>query len=193
MTSTRSQVISTVSQRRDEERNLAEQAGSGDHAAFTVLFERYKGGIYRYAYLMTGDREVADDVYQEVFINFYKACRRGTTMFNVPAYLFRSVRNLATNDRRHRGRLQSIDDMPDLADDGRQPDFDMRAHLQRAIAVIAPQYREAFLLFEVEGYTYAEISHQLDVSLDVVRNRIFRAKKALQRILAPVVGVRDDW
>ena len=64
---------------------------------------------------------------------------------------------------------------------------DTREHLQRALQSIPPQYRDALLLFELEGYSYDEISKHFGISLGVVKNRIYRAKQALQKILGPLL------
>lgn len=180
-------VTATITDQRAEDRELATRAGAGDHAAFTLLFERYKTRVYRYAFLMVGDEKVAEDLYQEVFINFYKACREGTEMYNVHGYLLRSVRNRCLNSLRHTSRQVSLDEAVDLYVEIDPSDADLQKHLRAALDAIAPQYREAFLLFAVEGYTYGEIAEQIDASLDVVKNRIYRAKQALQKILRRVL------
>jgi RNA polymerase sigma-70 factor (ECF subfamily) len=184
-------VIATELQTRAiEEQRLAERAGAGDHAAFTQLFERYRLGIYRFCLLMLGDGDAAEDVYQEVFLNFYRACRKGQTMHNVRGYLIASARTRCLNAIRSSNRMTGTENM---VEEMVEPDVaasDTAAHLQAALQAIAPQYREAFLLFEYEGYSYEEIATQLDVTHDVVRNRIYRAKQALQKILRPIL--RDD-
>ena len=80
-----------------EDQELADRAGAGDHAAFGVLFERHKSGIYRFCLLMLGDQAQAEDIYQEVFINFYRACRTGQKMYNVRGYLMTAARTRCIN------------------------------------------------------------------------------------------------
>jgi RNA polymerase sigma-70 factor (ECF subfamily) len=175
--------------RAAEDQELAERAGRGDHAAFTLLFERYKAGIYRFCYLMLGDQQAAEDVYQDVFVNFYRACRSGqTTMYNVRSYLISAARSSCINVMRFAKHTTDLDDAPepfyelDLVEEA-----DTETHLQAALQAIAPQYREVFILFEYEGYSYEEIARQLDISYDVVKNRLYRAKLALQKILRPLL------
>jgi RNA polymerase sigma-70 factor (ECF subfamily) len=166
---------------------LAERAGRGDHAAFGVLFERHKGRIYRFCLLMLGDEAGAADIYQEVFINFYRACRDGRTMHSVIGYLITAARTRCLNAIQAARRTTSLDDAMALAYDTDETASDTNTHLQQALQTIAPQYREAFLLFELEGYSYDEIGTQLGVTHDVVKNRIYRAKQALQKILGPLL------
>lgn len=137
---------------------------------------------------MVGNEKIAEDLYQEVFINFYKACVQGTAMSNVQGYLLRSVRNRCLNIFRQTGRQIPLDEATELSVEMDPGEEDLNLHLQRALESIPPHYREAFLLFAVEGYTYREIADQVGVSLDVVRNRIFRAKQSLQKMLRGTLG-----
>jgi len=186
-TISRSGVIATATDRRDEDRELAARAGAGDQGAFTILFERYKAGIYRYCLLMTGIQVMAEDIYQEVFISFYRACRDGTTMFNVHGYLIRSARNRCLNALQRSGRTVSIDDIVEPSYECDPSDFETSEYLRQALDAIPPHYRDAFLLFEFEGLSYDEIAEHLEVTHDVVKNRIYRAKQALQKLLAPLL------
>jgi RNA polymerase sigma-70 factor (ECF subfamily) len=180
-------VIATARNLADEERELAARAGGGDHAAFSVLFERHKAGIYRFCLYMLNDAAGAEDIYQEVFINFYRACREGKEMTNVRGYLMTAARTRCLNALKASRRLTSIDDFDDA---GVAPDetlADTAEHLRDALQRIPPQYRESFLLFELEGYSYQEIGEQLGITHDVIKNRIYRAKQSLQKILRPLL------
>lgn len=170
-----------------EDQELAARVGTGDHAAFTRLFERYKSSVYRFALLMTGDQSTAEDIYQEVFLNFYRICRTGQVMHNVRGYLMTSARRGALNAIKLSQRNVPIESIEEIS---WQPDpevDDTNIYLQQALMAIPPQYREAFLLAEYEGYSYEEICEQLEVTRDVVKNRIYRAKRALQKILGPIL------
>lgn len=137
---------------------------------------------------MLGDEAAASDIYQDVFIRFYRACRDGQQMYSVRGYLITVARTRCISALREMRRMTSMKDDIEI---GYVPDesaSDTNAHLQKALMTIAPQYREAFLLFELEGYSYEEICKQLDVTHDVVKNRIYRAKQALQKILGPLLG-----
>lgn len=180
-------VIATVRHEADEERELAARAGSGEHAAFAVLFERYKAGIYRFCLYMLNDAASADDLYQEVFINFYRACREGKEMTNVRGYLMTAARTRCINALKSSRRLTSIEDHDDAGFEIDPSSPDTAEHLRDALQRIPAQYREVFLMFELEGYSYLEIGSQLGISHDVIKNRIYRAKQALQKILRPLL------
>ncbi len=183
-------VIATVQNVTNDDQLLAEQAGAGDRAAFSTLFERHKGHIYRFCLLMLNDEDAAADIYQDVFIGFYRACREGQRMYNVRGYLITAARSRCLNVIRSKQRLTTLDDDVLIAYETDETAADTKEHLQRALAAIPPQYREALLLFEMQGYSYEEIGKHFGISLGVVKNRIYRAKQALQKILGPVL--RDE-
>lgn len=175
-----------------DERTLAQQAGAGDHHAFELLFSRYKNALYRFCLFMVGDQAVAEDIYQEVFLNFYRACRAGRDMHNVRGYLITAARSRCLNHLRTSNRTSS---MAADAEPTYEPDVtaeDTSEHVRRALMQIPPQYRESFLLFEIEGYSYDEIAGQAGITRDVVKNRIYRAKQALQKLLRPILRNESD-
>lgn len=181
-------MIATAQPTLNDDQLLAEKVGKGDHAAFNAIFERHRARIYRFCRLMLGSEAAAADIYQEVFIRFYRACREGRQMHNVRGYLVTVARTRCLNALREMKRTMPIDEERQMGYEIDETAADTSTHLQEALMSIAPQYREAFLLFEVEGYSYEEISGQLGVSHDVVKNRIYRAKQSLQKILGPLLG-----
>jgi RNA polymerase sigma-70 factor (ECF subfamily) len=183
-------VIATSYSMVDEDQSLAQRAGEGDHAAFRVLFERYKAEIYRFCLLMLREESMAEDIYQEVFINFYRACRAGQQMHNVRGYLMTAARSRCINAIKSARSLRSLEDIPELRYEPDDTASETNQQLRDALLKIPEQYREAFLLFELEGYSYEEIAGQVGTTYDVVKNRIYRAKQSLQKILKPLLRDR---
>lgn len=180
-------MIATAQHVTNDDQLLAQRAGAGDRAAFSELFERHKPHIYRFCTLMLGDEDAAADIYQDVFIGFYRACREGQRMYNVRGYLVTAARSRCLNVLRSRQRTSPLDDDEVIAYEPDETAADTNEHLKRALGAIPVQYREALLLFEMQGYSYEEISKHFGISLGVVKNRIYRAKQALQKILGPVL------
>ncbi|MCC7437400.1 MAG: RNA polymerase sigma factor [Armatimonadetes bacterium] len=169
---------------------LVEQIRAGDHAAFATLFQKYKTGLYRFCLLMLGESQAAEDIYQDIFLNFYSTCRQGQPIRNVRYYLFGAARNRCLRHLQIARRMEPLPDFETLeyaaSDEAQQADIKLQ--LEEALQRINPVYREAFLLFELEDYSYEEIAAQLEVTREVVRNRIYRAKQALQKILRKSLG-----
>lgn len=170
---------------------LTERVMQGDQDAFRLLFERHRTPMYRFCMLMLGKHAVAEDIYQEAFISLFRACRKGEVIHNVRAYLLTVARRRCLNQMRNNGRYLPLDEDISLTYEMDLDSLGVGDALQDALLRIPAQYRETFLLFEIEGYSYKEVAECLDVSIDIVRNRIYRAKKALQKILDPVLDPRN--
>lgn len=172
---------------------LARRIAQGDKEAFQVLFDRYEAGIYRFCLLILGNADMAQDIYQETFFGFYQTCRERKEIRNVHGWLISKARSLCLNHLRDsKRRIELLK--------GRDPDettavdtslIGLEDHLQKALLEIPSHYREALLLFEMEGYSYKEIEEQLGVDFHTVKNRIYQAKRALQKILGPILNGTD--
>ncbi len=184
------EVSTAVQPTEANDKVLARRVAAGDHEAFRILFERHKTIIYRFCMLMIDDVNLAQDVYQDVFLGFYAACRKGTPMYNVRAYLLTSTRHSCLNIHRYRDRIELVDALPETRCEFDPTTIDLADHLRDALQQIPPEQREAFLLFEIEGLSYERIAQTLELSVGAVRNRIYRAKQELQKILGPVL--RDE-
>ena len=168
----------------DEEQQILAQVRNGDQAAFRILFDRYHYEVYRFCALIVGDRAPAEDVYQETFFAFYRMCRDGAKIRNVHGLLLTMARNRCLNYLKGRQRTLPLDRIEEQKVSPDMDAFDMAEHLQEALMQIPVQYREALLLYEVEGYSYREIADSLETTLHVVKNRIYYAKRALRSLLA---------
>jgi RNA polymerase sigma-70 factor (ECF subfamily) len=167
---------------------LVERIRAGDHAAFATLFQKYKTGIYRFCLLMLGESQAAEDIYQDIFLNFYSTCRQGQPIRNARHYLFGAARNRCLRQLQISRRMEPLPDFETLEYATDEREAEIKVQLDEALQRINPVYREAFLLFELEDYSYEEIAAQLEVTREVVRNRIYRAKQALQKILRKSLG-----
>ena len=168
---------------------LVKSIREGDNSAFQVLFTRYEAQVYRFCVLILGNIEVAHDIYQETFFKFYLACRDGKEIRNVKGWLISKTRSLCLNHLRDSKRrielLQSRQEQPWIKMD--VGTIGVEDYLQEALYKLPDHYREALLLFEVEGYSYKEIAEIQDVDFHAVKNRIYQAKRSLQKILGPIL------
>lgn len=177
------QVSASIDQ-SDEEQQLIARIRNGDQAAFRVLFDRYHYEVYRFCVLLLGEKAPAEDAYQETFFTFYRMCRDGAEIRNVHGLLLTVARNRCLNHLKGQGRTLPLDRVEEQAVRSDMDAFDAEEHLQKALMQIPVQYREALLLYEVEGYSYKEIAESLETTLHVVKNRIYYAKRALRSLLA---------
>jgi RNA polymerase sigma-70 factor (ECF subfamily) len=185
----------------DPDRRLVADAAAGDRDAFDALVRRHQARTYNFVRAMVHDESVAEDLTQDVFVRVWKSIGRfrGDSAFST--WLFRIAVNVARThlSRRSRWRLfsrPSSDASPDAPVEVEDPpsperledDVVRRDAIDRALATLSPDLREAVTLRDVEGLDYREIARVLDIPLGTVESRIFRARQRLRPLLAPLVG-----
>ncbi len=179
--------------RRDE--ILVARALDGDLAAFNQLVEAYQDLCHSLVARLVPDPDQASDAVQEAFFSAYRNLRsyRGPSF---RGWLTRIAVNAAMDLQRARKR-RPVSPYPELEDDSWQPPAGPEADpeaiaaasergraLASALRAIAADQRTAIVLYDVEGYDYAEIAAMTGVSLGTVKSRIHRGRLALRAILA---------
>jgi RNA polymerase sigma-70 factor, ECF subfamily len=155
-------------------------------AALTRLYRRYSQRIYTYCRKITSDNHVAEDLLQETFVKLYDSGRQARPVENVPAYLMTIARNLCLSHRaRSHRQFVPVEDFHLTTRDVPYEQKELLDLIQASLELLPDDYREAFVLREYNGLTYSEIADVIGQSIDVVKVRIFRAKKRLREILAP--------
>lgn len=160
---------------------------------FDTLYASYNRRVFAYCVYVLTDRDLAEDVYQEVFVKAYQALHTLRDIEKEANWLFRIVRNECLNAMKARQRSDrrnvSIDNAPELPGENRNPDSsDAHEHLRRAIDQLPPDYREALLLAEFEGFSLKEVAAMTGATLSNVKVRIHRAKQKLHTILEPILN-----
>jgi RNA polymerase sigma-70 factor, ECF subfamily len=155
-------------------------------AALTILYRRYAQRIYTYCRKITGDNTVAEDLLQETFVKLFDSGRQARQVENFPAYLMTIARNLCLTHRtRSKRQFVEVEDFHLTSKDVPYEQKELLQLIQTSLELLPEDYREAFVLREYNGLSYSEIADVIGQSLDVVKVRIFRAKKKLREILAP--------
>jgi len=193
-----SEAVDDPIQRRDL--ILLEQARDGSLDAFNRLVEYYQDHLFGLVARMVPDRDQAGDAVQEAFFSAFRNLRsfRGGS---VRSWLSRIAVNAAMDQQRLKKRRPS-QPYPELEDDTWQPPAGPEADpertamrserarvLQAALAEISPDQRHAIVLFDVEGFDYAEIAEMTGVSLGTVKSRIHRGRLALRGRLEGSIGL----
>lgn len=167
---------------------------TGDQAAmpsWDELVRQHADRVYRLAYRLSGNQHDAEDLTQETFIRVFRSVQNyqpGT----FEGWLHRITTNLFLDMVRRRGRIrmealpEDYDRVP--ADDPNPEqiyhDSRLGADLQAALDSLAPEFRAAVVLCDIEGLSYEEIGATLGVKLGTVRSRIHRGRQALREYLA---------
>ncbi|GLZ13680.1 RNA polymerase sigma factor SigE [Actinomadura sp. NBRC 104425] len=147
--------------------------------------------VFRLAYRLTGNRHDAEDLTQDVFVRVFRSLS-SYTPGTFEGWLHRITTNLFLDRARRRQRIR-FDSLSDDAAErlqGREPSpaqsYDERhldADIQKALDSLAPEYRAAVVLCDIEGLTYEEIAVTLGVKIGTVRSRIHRGRAQLRAAL----------
>jgi RNA polymerase sigma-70 factor (ECF subfamily) len=193
---------------RDQE--LVEKARAGDAPAFKSLVELHQSRLFAVAYGMLRDRDDAMDVVQDAFIKAHKKLAEfeGNAAFST--WLYRICVNLCIDKKRADARRRKVDLDDALAsDDGLYADADISGRLSgtnplktaadkelgseigRALAGLSEDHKSILLLREVEGMSYEEIAETLGIPRGTVMSRLFHARKNMQRLLRPFLGLPE--
>lgn len=156
--------------------------------AFSVLYRRYSSRIYAYCLRFLGDKDKAQDVFQDTFIRFYNSAKQERVMTNVPAFLLRIARNLCVNAKKAEKRTISIEDISDFAVEDDYDNVELLGLIQKALEQLPDEYKDIFILREYDGLSYNEIAELTDESLSNVKVRLHRAKQKIREILAPYLA-----
>ena len=171
---------------------VIEACRQGDRAAFQLLFETYKDKVFSIAvYSSGGDRAVADDVTQQIFLKLFTAIRqfRGDSEFTT--WLYRLVVNACLDERRRRKRWLPLgESVPMRNPSDKKPQEKQYARLevaeavQAAIAELKPKFRLPILLKYIEGLSYEEIATVMGCSKGTVASRLNRGHSQLAKRLS---------
>jgi RNA polymerase sigma factor (sigma-70 family) len=173
----------------DEDSGLVERAGKGDGAAFEVLYRRHRDRVYGLLWrLAGGDAALAEDLLQEAFVRAWQKLDsfRGESRFGT--WLHRLSANVALSDRRIRvKRVRREIVLDEAVERTATGDRDVRAgqqmDLERAIAALPERARTVLVLYDIEGYSHAEIAQLTDMAVGSSKAQLHRARKLIREDL----------
>lgn len=170
---------------------LVERASKGDERAFQALYDKHVDRIFRLAFRMAGEEDLAMDFTQEAFVRAYQRLDqfRGDAVFST--WLHSITVSVALNGLRkvdrHRARERSLEDAAPVADDRAQVDPGVRERIGRAVDALPEIYRTVFLMHDLEGYPHGEIAETLGVAEGTSKARLSRARAKLRAALGDVM------
>ena len=163
-------------------------AEAPDSLALQGLYERHSHSVFRFCLSYLRKRDEAEDAAQTTFLYALRALRRGVVPSSEAAWLLKIARNVCLSrfdSVRRRGNLELIQDPSVLAETAAAPpgvDFDLMG-LQAALEQLPQRQRQAILLREWQGLSYAEIGEELGLTVSAVETLLFRARRSLAREL----------
>jgi RNA polymerase sigma-70 factor, ECF subfamily len=183
--------------------DLMERMAAGNREAFAALFRRYHRPVFRFSAQMTGSRDAADDVTQDVFVALAQShARYKPERGSLKAYLYGIARHLVLQ-REKRASSKGEVEIDTLEGDihGVAAPFDPMDELVRAETILAVRraivrlprhYREVIVLCELNGLSYDEAAHVIGCRVGTIRSRLHRARTLLEQRCRHCVGATQD-
>ncbi len=166
------------------------EAGAGEAAGLAAFFQEHKRRAYQFALQMVGDPDDALELTQEAFLRLHRHWKRRDCSQPARAWMYAVLRNLAIDLLRKRAVRRQAES-GDLEEAAGEPDPEalaerrqMSAAIRQAIERLPPAQREALLLKDFHGLSYAEIARVTGTTPALVASRLHDARQRLRRRLA---------
>jgi RNA polymerase sigma-70 factor (ECF subfamily) len=181
----------------DDDDIFLDKLVSGDEEAFRKLVSRHSQIVYNISLRMVRDRELAEDLTQEVFVKVYKALPRFRRRSKLSTWLYRIAYNTAmteleraryryemddVEDERLQGKLDSAREFNDNILDKLERD-ELAARVESLIEKLNPEQRMVMTLYYNGEKSYKEISEIMGLPMGTVKTLLFRAKAGLRAML----------
>jgi RNA polymerase sigma-70 factor (ECF subfamily) len=175
---------------------------NGDEQAFRELFEKHSRAIVNFAYHFVGNRQRAEELAQEVFLQIYRAGSRYEPQAKFSTWMYRIATNACLNENRrpeHRFRKRPLEyeqedtreraeiafaDPDAVGGESALAGRELATRIQEVLVVLPENQRAALVLSRVEGMSYQEVAEALDVTESAVKSLVFRATATLRKELA---------
>jgi RNA polymerase sigma-70 factor (ECF subfamily) len=177
----------------DADDDLLRRSAAGEEQAFAALYHRHHGRVYRFAMQMSGSRDVAEEVTQEVFlVLMHRALEFDPAKARLSSWLYGIARNQVLRHLERRAGSVALDDCEDAEDSSLPPELvttfdpvesltrDARAQrLRAAVLALPPRYREVVVLCELHEMSYAEAAAVTGCAVGTIRSRLHRSRALL--------------
>ncbi len=187
------------------ETELIQQLKLGETSAYNDLILQHGDRVLTTCYKFLLNKEDAEDVYQEVFIEVFKSINsfKGEAKLSTWIYRIAITKSLDEIKKRNRkkrisslGKIVHIDEVMHWLGGGRMPDASLKEkeklqEMNNALNTLPDNQRVAFTLSKIEGYTNPEIAEIMNTSVDAVESLVYRAKKKLYDELKTILKNND--
>lgn len=179
-------------------REAAARQAADPAASFESLVTEHWHLIYRIAFRLTGNRSEADDLAQEAVLEAFRAFPHFQPGTRFDRWIARIMTHTFIDGTRRRRRHPAASlDQPDAADpvdpapgpEEAASQRELHDRVQRALTGLAPEFRTAVVLVDLEGHSYEDASRIMRVPVGTVRSRLHRARHALRHLLEPMLEV----
>jgi RNA polymerase sigma-70 factor (ECF subfamily) len=161
------------------------KAQRGDERAFTLIVRAYEVPVYNYVLRLVGDRSLAEDLTQEVFLRVFQGLPNFSLRSKFTTWLFQVTKNrvldeLRATERRPRATIALDDIAPLEVLDAPFERLEAIDAVWRSVEALNVDLKMALLLRDVVGMSYGEIADSLEITLATVKWRIYKAREEVQ-------------
>jgi RNA polymerase sigma-70 factor (ECF subfamily) len=166
---------------------------AGDRSAERALYDAHVDRVFRLAYRLAGDSDLAQDFTQETFIRAFQRLGQYRGDASLSTWLHTIATSVSLNGMRSVTRMRTrsapVEELSDLQARGAAPaPHDLRERLHAAIDALSAKLRPVFVMHDVEGYTHEEIGSALGIPVGTSKARLFDARAKLRTALAHFAG-----
>lgn len=178
---------------RQEDQQLIARIQEGDMHAFQTLYEQYWKRVYAHVRRVMGGRGDVEDVVQEVFVQVHRSLPKFRGDSALSTWIYRITWNVSVSHlRKKKHKTVELPALRQIACSKEQWSTlearDKLRTLYAALDDLPDDYREAFVLFELEGHSLQEIADMLETSLNTVASRVRRSRERLRSLLESAEG-----
>ena len=175
------------------EQNLIQRVLSGDTSAEHELYNAYVDRVFRLAYRLAGESDLAQDFVQETFIKVFSRLNTFRGESALGTWITSIALSVALNGlrkvKRFRQREANLDEASMVTGGGgRRTEPDLKKRMREAIDRLPEGYRTVFVMHDMEGYTHEEIGTALGVQPGTSKAQLFRARAKLREALSEFAG-----
>ena len=172
------------------EPELIARVVAGDRLAARELYDAHVPRVFRLAFRLTGDDDLARELTQETFVRAFSQLGRFRGESALSTWLHRVTLSVVSNAmrkvKRFRTRETDLEDAETVSASVPVSDPDLKEKLYRAIDELPEIYRTTFVMHDVEGYTHEEIATVLGVAEGTCKSRLSVARAQLRQKLGPI-------
>jgi RNA polymerase sigma-70 factor (ECF subfamily) len=169
------------------DQELLELLKTGDQRAYTVIYDRYWGILFRHAWKMLRDEEQSADVLQDLFTTIWVNASTLDIKNSLSSYLYSALRNRILKLIRHEQvQVNYLGTLPDFEKEGRNitdellREKELAAQIEQEIALLPAKMREIFELSRKAHLSYRQIAEETNVSEGTVKKQVYNALKILR-------------
>jgi len=177
-----------------DERELIARVRAGDGAAERALYDAHVDRVYRLAYRLAGDDELARELTQDTFVRAFERLGSFRGESKLSTWLHAVATSVVLNGlrkaKRFRQRETDLDESTGISGGPPSAEPDLKRRLAQAIDRLPKGYRIVFVMHDVEGYTHEEIGAALGIETGTSKAQLSRARGKLREALADFAG---EW